>query len=513
MKKIAIVGGGISGLTVAYALLNPPLPPFVKGGVGGFLGKKFDVTVFEADSRAGGKIWTDKANGFLCEKGPNGFLDNKPKTLELCAELGIEPLRSNENAKNRYIFSSGKLNLLSESPLSFLKSDLMSWRGKLRMMYELIAPKGPQDETVADFVIRRLGKEALDKLIDPMSSGIFAGDPYQMSIKYCFPRIKELEQEYGSLIRAMIKLQKAKKKGSGVEGRGRKDEGRVGPAPTGALTSFYNGTQSLTDALAEKLGERVRLGVSVQALEKEGELYRLHTSEGIVNADIVVLATPAYTSAEILRDFDDELSKRLEGIPYVPLSVVCSGYRRDKVGHNLNGFGFLIPHKEGRRILGTLWDSSIFPNRAPEGYVLLRSMVGGAKSPELAMLEDNALINTVFDELKPILSLKTEPEMVRIYRWEKAIPQYDLRHGERLRFIDERLKSHHSLYLTGNAYRGIGMNDCIENGYRLAEEIIRLVPPDFNIPNAASTSTRTSRIAITPYTASFFLKNIGIIAR
>ncbi|MBI4653838.1 MAG: protoporphyrinogen oxidase [Nitrospirae bacterium] len=500
MKKIAIVGGGISGLTVAYALIskNPPSPPFAKGGDilypplkkgdrGGFLNEDLDITVLESDNRPGGKIWTDKVNGFLCEKGPNGFLDNKPKTLELCADLGIEPLRSNENAKKRYIFSQGKLNVLPESPLAFLKSDLISWHGKLRIFYDLIAPKGPEDETVADFVIRRLCKEALEKLIDPMCSGIFAGDPYKMSIRHCFPRIKEIEQEYGSLIRGMIKLQRAKKKTEAKKMRSYEDknfstsqplnfstsQAKVGPAPSGNLTSFYNGTQTITDALTEKLDGRVRIGVSVKGLEKEGDLYRLHTSEGIVYADIVVLATPAYASSEILRDFDKELSKNLSGISYPPVSVVCFGYKSEKILHPLNGFGFLIPHKEGKKILGTLWDSSIFPNRATEGHVLLRSMIGGAKSPELAMLEDNDLINTVFDELRPIVSLKTEPDMVRIYRWEKAIPQYDLRHGEKLRIIDDRLKSCPGLYLTGNAYRGIGMNDCIENGYKIADEIIK----------------------------------------
>jgi len=207
--KVVIVGAGISGLTTAYALLNS---------------SQFDVTVYEADSRPGGKIWSDKTDGFLCEKGVNGFLDNKPKTLQLCGYLGLEPLKSSDNARRRFIFSSGKLNQLSESPLSFLKSDLISWHGKLRIIYELIAPKGPEDETVADFVIRRLGKESLEKLIDPMCSGIFAGDPYKMSIRHCFPRIKELEQNYGSLIRAMIKLQKERRKGSGVRGQGSEDK-------------------------------------------------------------------------------------------------------------------------------------------------------------------------------------------------------------------------------------------------------------------------------------------------
>ncbi len=464
MIKIVVVGGGISGLTVAYALVNS---------------SKFEVTVLEADARPGGKIWTDRAEGFLCEKGVNGFLDNKPKTLELCKNLGLDILKSNENAKRRFIFSDGKLNVLPESPLSFLKSGLMSWHGKLRMAYELIAPKGPGDETVADFVIRRLGREGLEKLVDPMASGIFAGDPYRMSIKSCFPRIKELELAHGSLIRALIKIQKDRKKTGGPE---------AGPGPGGNLTSFYNGAQVITDTLAEKLGERIRIGVSVRGLArfgrrlagesgsarggKKGNSYQLHTSDGVVDADIVVLASPAYASAGILKEFDVELSKTISEIPYAPVSVVCFGYKREKVLHSLKGFGFLIPHREGRKILGTLWDSSIFPNRAPEGHVLLRSMVGGAVSPELAMLEDDKLINMVFDELSPLVSLRAEPDMVRVYRWDRAIPQYVMGHGEKLEYIGERLKSYPGLYLTGNAYRGVGMNDCIENGYKVADEIL-----------------------------------------
>ncbi|MDP3296173.1 MAG: protoporphyrinogen oxidase [Thermodesulfovibrionia bacterium] len=447
--KVVIVGAGISGLTAAYALLSK--------------NKSLDITVYEADSRPGGKIWSDKTDGFLCEKGVNGFLDNKPKTLQLCDYLGLEPLKSSDNARRRFIFSSGKLNQLSESPLSFLKSDLISWHGKLRMIYELIAPKGPEDETVADFVIRRLGKESLEKLIDPMCSGIFAGDPYKMSIKHCFPRIKELEQNYGSLIRAMITLQKEKKKFQTHE--------KISAAPTGNLTSFYNGAQTITDELAERLGERIKFGVSVKGLEKDGSRYKVHTSQGIDSADIIILASPAHASSEIMRDFDIKLSKVLSEIPYAPVSVVCFGYKREKVLHSLQGFGFLIPHTEGKKILGTLWDSSIFPNRAPEGYVLLRNMIGGAKSPELAMLDDNAIIGAVFDELMSIISLKGEPDMVRIYRWEKAIPQYVMGHGDRLKFIDESLKFYHGLYLTGNSYRGIGMNDCIENAYKLADQI------------------------------------------
>ncbi|RJQ43803.1 MAG: protoporphyrinogen oxidase [Nitrospiraceae bacterium] len=457
MKRAIIVGGGLSGLTLAYVLQQK--------NVG------LDISVYESDDRPGGKIWTEKNEGFLCEKGANGFLDNKPRTLELCKILGIDPVRSNENSKKRFIFLNGKLNALPESPTAFIKSDLLSWRGKLRMLLEYNAPKGPDDETVADFIIRRLGREALEKLIDPMTSGIYAGDPYNMSIKSCFPRIKELEQEHGGLFKALLKIRKQKKQHLRAV-KQKEGDSKVSVAPGGTLTSFFNGAQTLTDTLAEKLGTRLNLGAEVHSITKNGNAYQVHTSNSTVEADIVILACPAYASAGILKDFDSDLSKPLSDIPYSHVSVACFGYRKEKVGHPLNGFGFLVPHIEGRKILGTLWDSSIFPNRATEGYALLRTMVGGAKSPDIAMQTDEKIISMVFDELKPILTLKADPDMVRIYRWQKAIPQYLLGHSAKLKILDERLKAYPGLYLAGNAYRGIGMNDCVENGYRLADEII-----------------------------------------
>jgi oxygen-dependent protoporphyrinogen oxidase len=449
MRRIVIVGGGISGLTLAFLISKKK--------------QDIEITVLEADNRPGGKIWSEKTDGFLCERGPNGFLDNKPKTLELCDSLGIEPLRSNENSKKRFIFSNEKLNALPESPPAFIKSDILSWGGKLRLILELIAPKGPADETVANFIIRRLGREALEKLIDPMCSGIYAGDPYKMSIKSCFPRIKELEQEYGSLIKALLKIRKQRKS--------QNKEEKVSAAPGGTLTSFYNGAQTITDALAQQLGDALKVGMTVHGISRNNGLYQIHTSKDTVETDIVVLASPAYESAGMLKDFDAELSKILMDIPYPHVSVVCFGYEKGKVAHSLNGFGFLVPYKEKRKILGTLWDSSIFPNRASEGHALLRTMIGGAKFPEMADLDDNKIMDIVFDELKPILGLK-DPEMVRIYRWEKAIPQYLLGHIKKLEAIDDRLKSHPGLYLTGNAYRGIGINDCVENSHKLADEII-----------------------------------------
>ncbi len=457
MKKIAIIGGGISGLTLAYLLVNR--------------NSDLEVTVYESENRSGGKIWTEHVDGYLCERGPNGFLDNKPKTLELCNSLNIDPVRSNENSKKRFIFSGGCLKALPESPVSFIKSDLLTWGGKLRLLRELTAPRGPADETVADFITRRLGREALEKLIDPMCSGIFAGDPSTMSIKNCFPRIKELEQDYGSLIRALIKIKRERKaahKGSSKDG----DETKVSAAPGGTLTSFYSGAQTITDALADKLADRVMPGAAIKAISMENDSYQLQTSRGTSTADIVVLATPAYAAAELLQDFDKELSKSLSEIPYPHVSVVCFGYRKEQISHALNGFGFLVPHIEHRKILGTLWDSSIFPNRAPDGHALLRTMAGGAKAPEVADMDDNELIKTVLDELRPVMGLKADPEMIRVYRWNKAIPQYLLGHSRILDTVDKQLSNHPGLYLTGNAYRGIGINDCIMNSYKLADIIL-----------------------------------------
>lgn len=450
-------------MTLAYVLLNKK--------------DDLDITVLESENRPGGKIWSEKVDGFLCEKGPNGFLDNKPWTLELCASLGIEPVRSNENSKKRFIYLNKKLNALPDSPPAFIKSDLLTWRGKLRMLYELMAPKGPSDETVADFILRRLGKEALDKLIDPMTSGIYAGDPYKMSIKNCFPRIKELEQEYGSLIKALIRIRKQKK--AQMKGE---EASKVSVAPGGTLTSFYDGAQTVTNILAEKLDNRLRLGVSVQGIARNGNSYKLYTSKDTFESDIVIISSPAFATSEIVRDFDIELSRTLVQIPCPHVSVVCFGYKREKVRHPLNGFGFLIPYIESRKILGTLWDSSIFPNRASDGHVLLRTMVGGAKFPEMRELDNDKLVNIVFDELKPIIGLMTDPDMVRVYRWDKAIPQYLLGHSEILNIIDKRLKNHPGLYLTGNSYRGIGINDCVENSYKLADEILR----SMNLNNAGA---------------------------
>lgn len=451
MDRIIIIGGGISGLSLGYLLCRQK--------------PALDLVVLEAEERPGGKIWSDKVDGFLCESGVNGFLNNKPKTLELASDLSLTPLKSSDAARKRFIFSGGKLNSLPDSPPAFFKSDLLSLWGRLRIIYEILAPKGAKDdESLAEFGRRRLGKEAFEKLIDPMASGIYAGDPEALSLRSCFPRIHELETTYGSLIRALITLKKkAKKEGKAAPGAG----------PGGVLTSFYDGMETLILALRTSLGERVRPGSKVVSLSRSGQGYTVHLQGGSnMESEVVVLAAPAHSTSGILKDFDEGLSRMLSEIPYPPVSVVCTGYKKEKLGRDLDGFGFLVPFREGRRILGTLWDSSIFPNRAPEGYVLLRTMLGGARSSAIATQSENRLIDTVNGELSDIMGIKVQPDFGKVYFHEKAIPQYNLGHQKRLKLMDDIVVKYRGLHLAGNAYRGISVNDCIENSYKLAMEIM-----------------------------------------
>ncbi len=450
--KIVIVGGGISGLSLAYFLLRKE--------------PNLDIEVLESGSRPGGKVWTDKAEGFLCEWGVNGFLDNKPRTLELASMLDLTPLRSNDNARKRFIYSDDVLHQIPESPPAFLKSNLLSVWGRLRIAYEMFAPKGSaEDETLAEFATRRLGKEAYEKMIDPMASGIYAGDSSKLSLKSCFPRINELEQNYGSLIRAMIKLQReAKKTGK-----------KVGAGPGGTLTTFNGGMQVMIDALRNALGERLKLDTSVSSIDRKDESYTVFTEKGSeIDADILVLATPAHTTAGIVSNMNRQLQEILKKIPYPAVSVACLGFERKKIEHSLDGFGFLIPNREGRKILGTLWDSSIFPDRAPEGSVLLRTMVGGARASEIALQEDEKILSNVMGELQAIMGISAEPDFVRIYKHEKAIPQYNVGHQRILEELYSIVSQCRGLYLTGNAYRGISLNDCIENSYKWSEKILGL---------------------------------------
>jgi oxygen-dependent protoporphyrinogen oxidase len=378
-------------------------------------------------------------------------------------------LRSDDNARKRFIYSEGVLHRLPENGPAFLKSRLISWPGKLRLACEPLIParRDGADETLADFARRRLGQEALDKLIAPMVSGIFAGDPETMSLQSCFPRIHQLEQEYGGLIMAMVKLAKQKK---AERKAGKAVASAAGPG--GVLTSFVGGIQELTDSTAASLGGKVRTAAAVAEIVRKEGGYELRLEDGeTVEAEVVVSAAPAYAVAEMVAGLDRQLTQLLGGIPYATMNVVCFGYAREKIARDLDGFGYLIPKKEGKHILGTLWDSSIFPNRAPEGRVLLRSMMGGATNPGAIDLPESEVKARVMADLKEIMGIRAEPDFVRIFRHEKAIPQYIAGHGQRLLALAARHVTTPGLFFTGNAFYGVGLNDCVHAANQVAGQV------------------------------------------
>jgi len=290
-----------------------------------------------------------------------------------------------------------------------------------------------------------------------------------MSLISCFPRIAELEREYGGLVRAMILLARKKKK---ERAEGKAVASAAGPA--GVLTSFREGIQYLTDALVLSLGDVIESGKIVKKIDKDNSSsYRVTCADGSeYTADIVVSAAPACNTAEMLAGLDNSLSGILQQIPYATMSVVCFGYERERINHPLDGFGYLIPKKEGRSILGTLWDSSMFENRAPQGKVLLRSMMGGACFPEYIRLSDDEVVSRVKHDLRDVMGITADPSFIRIFRHEQAIPQYTVGHAKRLDAIDDRLRNLPGLILTGNSYRGIGLNDCVAAAQKASDEAI-----------------------------------------
>jgi oxygen-dependent protoporphyrinogen oxidase len=463
MPRIVIIGAGLSGLSTAHYLVRTLYDA----------GKEAEILLLEADNVPGGKTRTIREDGFNMEWGPNGFLTNKPHGMELVKDLGIADrlARSSDLARKRFIYSDGTLQQLPETPMAFFQSRLLSLAGRARILWEPFAAGPPPnvDESLGDFARRRLGPEALEKLIDPMVTGIFAGDPDRMSLRSCFPLIHDLERKHGGLVRGMIGIRRERAR------QGVKSEMSAGPG--GVLMSFDQGVQTLTDTLASLLAEGLHLNVSVDRIERRGDSYALLLSEGGLRegmqADVVVVATPAYEAARMLQPLDETLADLLASIPYSPITVAALGYEAATLGNPLDGFGFLIPRGERRKILGALWDSSVFPNRAPEGKALLRVMIGGVRAPELAALPEEQLLALARRELSEILGIAAEPLLARTFFHDRGIPQYLVGHAKRLERIDGRLSALPGLHLNSNAYRGIALNDCVLQSRLAAERIAK----------------------------------------
>ncbi len=444
MLDVIVIGGGISGLSSAW-----------------FLGKKgFSVKLLEARNTAGGTLRSERLDGFLIEAGPNSTLENNLELGELVQSIGVSSrlVEASPQAKNRYVVKHGRLIALPLSPSSFFSSPLFSSSAKRRVFLEPFKARAYQEETVAQFVTRRLGKEFLDWVVDPFISGIYAGDPSRLSVRAAVPKIYALEERYGSLIRGMFAKMLLHRH-------------RSGPAPAGRMISFQDGMQTLTNGIAESLGEVVETDQRVVALSIDEKIWKVETKQHDYQAKHVVLAIPAYAAAKILSPLDAKLAEQLAEIEYPPIAAVAMGFDRNQLGHSLDGFGCLIPSNEKVQTLGAIFSSSLFPGRAPDGKALLTCFIGGARNAAVRDMNDEALIQRVVKDLTPLLQLKDGPIFTKVTTWKRSIPQYELGYLSRLARIDACLQRFPGLHIRSNWRDGISVSDCVKNGKALAKHI------------------------------------------
>jgi protoporphyrinogen/coproporphyrinogen III oxidase len=452
-KKIVIVGGGISGLSTALFLSRAG----------------FSVRVLESRQESGGNLLSSRSSGYLIEHGPNSTLQ-KPGREEdglgrLMDAVGISPLEANPVANKRFIVRNQKLVALPGSPLAFLTTNAFSLQAKLRLLLEPFIGRVEEEESIAQFVERRLGREFLDYAINPFVSGVYAGNVHQLSVRAAVAKIYALETEHGSLIRGAL--------------FGRKKN--VSGMPKGRLISFADGMGELPKAVSQALPEgSIQLGAKVirVAQDKKGKGWQVFWegkggTAGVEEAHRVILSTPASQTAKIIENLSSTAARLLAGIHYPPILSFSLGYTKNRVGHPLDGFGFLVPRKERIRTLGSLFSSTLFPGRAPEGKVLLTNFIGGATDLAVDSTDDRELADQISDHLSQLLSIEGKPNFIQATRYRESIPQYALGHLNRLETIDQSLADAKGLYLRCNWQGGISVGDCVRNGELLAEEIIQ----------------------------------------
>lgn len=466
-----MIGGGISGLAAAYTLQENAR----KAGI------SLTCTLLESSPVLGGKILTERQDGFVIEGGPDSFLLQKPWAAQLAQALGLEDelIGTNPDQKKLYVSDRGRLIPMPDGVMliiptrfmPFVTSPLISWPGKLRMGMDFFIPrrKDDEDESVGHFIRRRLGREALEKIAEPLMSGIHVSDPERQSLLGTFPRFRTLEKQHSSLIRGMLVQRRA------AQNNGNHASGTVkGSWKSSVFVSLRGGMAQLVEALEKALsGVQVRTGCRVtRILPGEGGGYQLTTASGeTFQADAVVLATPAFVSAELVCTFAPKLAEALETIRYVSTATVSLAYRQSEVGNPLNGVGFIIPRKENRRISACTVSSTKFAQRAPQGQMLLRCFVGGPGHEDEVAQSDAELIGAARAELAALLDLHAEPVLGRVYRWKKGNAQYDVGHLERVKAMQALCQETPGLFLTGSAYEGIGVPDCIHQGQQAAEKV------------------------------------------
>lgn len=437
--NIVVAGAGIAGLAAAVRL-----------------SARHDVVVFESAAVAGGKIHTQAIDGFTFDWGPNGFLSNATDVADLARDAGIEDrcVPADAAARKRFIYWGGRLHALAPNPVQIAATPLLSIGGKTRAVRELFVPPrqhaaGP-DESVHDFFARRFGDEVAERIVAPALLGITGGNARSTAAGAVFPRLLALEKESGSVIRGMF---------------------RARPKP-GKLTGFAGGgMQRLSDALAQRLGDRLRVNTPVERIERHADSYRVAFRGGQCDAGAVIVATPADAAAALVESLDAELAALLRTIDYAPMRVAGVAFRAADVPVPLDGFGFLAARGQGVRILGSLYTSTIFPEQAAAGTAYIRVFIGGAEDRSVVNLDSETLRAIVLTDLKTTLGVTAPPVAFHEVCWPRAIPQYDLSHRALLASIDARIALHPNMALIGNAYRGLGLGDTVRDAIAVAERM------------------------------------------
>jgi protoporphyrinogen/coproporphyrinogen III oxidase len=447
MFQIAVIGAGIAGLAAASRLREAGL----------------EVTLFEASSRPGGVIETEQSGGFLVDYGPNTLMPRPPELERIIGALGIESERvwADASAAKRYIVRDGKPVAAPSSPAGFFSTRLLSAGARLRILKEPLIRKADaqEDESLAEFVRRRLGPEVLDYAVNPFVAGVFAGDPERLAVRHAFPRLHAFEREHGSLLRGGLHAMRAARKQ------------RIGPRVRPRPFSFRNGMKTLTDALAATLGDSLRLDSPVQSISESVSGWRLSLQDGEEHEfSAVVVTAPLHRLPEMGMDVS-----ALSRVEYPPVSVLALGFRREEVEHPLDGFGVLVPEKEPFSILGCLFSSSMFDGRAPAGHVLLTCFVGGSRAPELARQPADRLTAIALGDLRRLLGVRGEPVFRRHRFWERAIPQYTLGYGTVLERLAEIEHDMPGLHFAGNYRRGISTGEALASGREAAERLLAVL--------------------------------------
>ena len=468
MKRLIIVGGGIAGLAAAYRIqeeLNANAIPL-------------QCTVVESGMKFGGKIATERKDGFVLERGPDSFISQKPWAIDLCKKIGLagQLVGTNPDHSKTFVYTGKKLVQMPDGlslmvPTRFLPfalSPLFSIPGKIRMAMDLFIPAKPddKDESLASFIRRRLGEEALQKMAEPMLAGIYASNPETMSIKSTFPMFFQTEQKYRSLILGML-ARKAQSNNSSQRN----------PSPYSPFMTLKNGLGEMVERIVESSPEiSFHTGARVQEITREGNKWRIELDGAeTLKADAVILASPANISARLLHPTSEKLAGLLNRIKYVSTAAVTLAYKEEGFSHSLDGFGFVVPKAEDRKIMACTWTSSKFPHRVPEGHVMLRCFIGGALREDLAEQSEQALEEMVKNELLEMMGISETPLFCRVFKNEKANVQYSVDHGALIQQVDDELASLAGMYLAGSAYTGIGIPDCVLNGTRAAESVIRFL--------------------------------------